>query len=196
VSSASRRSEAARACQRARSRSTAATSAPITKWSAPAAPSAYFSEFGHFNTDNKLPNNAYRNKTYAGRFGGIVANTSDISASIRWIDRGYESPNGLSFFGTPDDASQTNRLYFVGLGDQTQITQKWQAAVHAGFSDQRAHFINPTLSGHNIGGTGFGDVVTITGANGYSVTGQGVLDYGPYDSQSRSARRGIYAQTT
>jgi len=39
-------------------------------------------------------------------------------------------------------------------------------------------------------------VLTITGANGYSVTGRGVLDYGPYDSQSRASRQGLYAQTT
>ncbi len=29
----------------------------------------YFSEFVHLGTDNDLPNNKYRNKTYAGRFG-------------------------------------------------------------------------------------------------------------------------------
>src|SRR5579862_4550861 len=144
----------------------------------------YYSEFGHLGTDNQLPNNAYRNETFAGRFGGILANNSDLSGTVRWIDRRYESPNGISFFGTPDDAYQTNRLYFIGLGDQTQITQKWQASVRAGFSDQRGHFINPTTSGQIINGAGYGNVVTITGANGYSVTGRGELDFGPYDSQS------------
>ena len=43
---------------------------------------------------------------------------------------------------------------------------------------------------------GFGDVVTIAGANGFSTTGQGALDFGTYDSSTRSARQGIYAQTT
>jgi iron complex outermembrane receptor protein/vitamin B12 transporter len=156
----------------------------------------YYSEFGHFGTDNDLPNNRYQNKTFAGRFGGAVGSNTDVSGTVRWIDRRYESPNGLSFYGTPDDAFQTNRLYFIGLGSQTQLSQKWQASVRAGFSDQRANFVNPTLSGQNIGGTGFGDVVTITGANGYSTTGQGALDYGTYNSNSRSARQGIYAQTT
>ena len=156
----------------------------------------YFSEFAHFGTDNDLPNNKYRNKTYAGRFGGAIAHNTDLSGTVRWIDRRFESPNGVSFYTTPDDAFQTNRLYFVGIGSQTQITQKWQGSVRVGLSDQRAHFINPTLSGQNIGGTGFGAPTTITGANGYSVTGQAALDYGTYDSQSRSARQGFYAQTT
>ena len=29
----------------------------------------YFGEFAHLGTDNDLPNNKYRNKTFAGRFG-------------------------------------------------------------------------------------------------------------------------------
>jgi iron complex outermembrane receptor protein/vitamin B12 transporter len=47
-----------------------------------------------------------------------------------------------------------------------------------------------------FGPVGFGKVVTITGANGYSATGQGELDFGTFDSQTRSARQGVYAQTT
>jgi vitamin B12 transporter len=156
----------------------------------------YFSEFSHLDTDNDLPNNRYRNKTYAGRFGVAVGHNTDLSGTVRWIDKYYGSPNGISLYGMPDDAFQTNRTHLVGLGSQTQFTGKWQGSVRVGLSDQRAHFVNPTLSGQNIFGAGFGDTVTITGANGYSATGRGVLDFGTYDSQSRSARQGVYGQTT
>ncbi|MEO8255749.1 MAG: TonB-dependent receptor [Acidobacteriota bacterium] len=156
----------------------------------------YFGEFAHLGTDNDLPNNKYRNKTFAGRFGGALGHNTDLSGTARAIDRRFESPGSVSLYTTPDDAFQTNRLYFVGIGSQTQITRKWQGSVRVGLSDQRGHFINPTLSGQNIGGTGFGALTTITGANGYSVTGQGAFDFGPYDSQSRSTRQGVYAQTT
>lgn len=156
----------------------------------------YFSEFSHLGTDNDEPNNQYRNKTYAGRFGVAVGHNTDVSGTVRWIDKYYGSPNGMSLYGTPDDASQTNRMHLFGLGSQTQLTDKWQSSVRVGVSDQRAHFVNPTLSGQNMFGTGFGSTVTITGANGYSATGRGALDFGTYDSQSRSARQGIYGQTT
>ena len=156
----------------------------------------YFSEFSHFGTDNDLPNNAYRNKTYAGRFGVAVGHNTDVSGTVRWIDKYYGSPNAVSLYGTPDDAFQTNRMHLLGLGSQTQFTDKWQGSLRVGLSDQRAHFVNPTLSGQNISGTGFGNTVTITGANGYSATGRGVLDFGPYDSQTRSARQGVYGHTT
>jgi iron complex outermembrane receptor protein/vitamin B12 transporter len=156
----------------------------------------YFGEFAHLGSDNNLPNNKYANKTFAGRAGLALGHSTDISGTYRWIDRRYESPNGVELYTTPDDQFTTNRLWFVGVGSQTQITNKWQGSVRVGLSDQRANFVNPTLSGQNIGGVGFGAVTTITGANGYSVTGQGVLDFGPYNSFSRSARQGIYAQTT
>jgi len=156
----------------------------------------YFSEFSHLATDNDLANNRYRNTTYAGRFGVAVGHNTDVTGTVRWIDKYYGSPNGISLYGTPDDAFQTNRTHLIGLGSQTQFTNRWQGAVRVGLSDQRAHFVNPTLSGQDISGVGFGDTVTITGANGYSSTGRGVVDFGTYDSLSRSARQGLYAQTT
>jgi vitamin B12 transporter len=156
----------------------------------------YFSEVSHFDTDNETANNHYRNNTYAGRFGVAVGHNTDVSGTVRWIDKQYQSPNGTSLYGIPDDASQTSKLHLIGVGSQTQITDKWQASARVGLSDQRTHFVNPTISGEDIGGTGFGSTVTIVGANGYSATGRGALDVGTYDTQNRSARQGLYAQTT
>lgn len=156
----------------------------------------YFGEFANFGTDNNLPNNAYRNRTFAGRFGVAIGSHTDISSTYRWIDKRYESPNGVSLFQTPDDFYSTSRMSLIGVSSQTQISPKWQASARVGLSDQRSRSVNPTLSGQDIGGIGYGAPTTITGANGYSVTGQGVLDFGTFDSQARSARQGLYAQTT
>jgi vitamin B12 transporter len=156
----------------------------------------YFSQFTNFGSDNDLPNNEYRLKTYAGRFGAAVAQNTYLSATARWLDKYYESPNSMKLFGAPDDAWQTSRMYIVGFSGEAQISEKWVASARVGLSDQRSRFLNPTTSGTIISGTGFGDVVTIDGANGYSATGRGILDYGPYDSKGRAARKGVYAQTT
>jgi len=156
----------------------------------------YFSEFAHLATDNDLPNNKYWIKTYAGRFGAALGSNTDLSATVRWIDNHYESPNAQSFYGVPDDYFSNSSLHLFGISSQTQITDKWQAAVRVGLTGLRSHFENPTLSGQDIFGVGFGDVTTITGANGYSVTGQGALDFGTFAGDSRSARQGFYAQAT
>jgi iron complex outermembrane receptor protein/vitamin B12 transporter len=156
----------------------------------------YFSAFSHLSTDNDLPNNEYGITTYAGRFGAAIGHNTYATATARWIDTRYESPNAVSLYRAPDDAFQSERLHLIGVGSQTHISATWQATLRVGLSDRRAHSVNPTLSGENISGIGFGDIVTIAGANGYSATGRGVLDYGVYDSQRRSARQGLYAQTT
>lgn len=156
----------------------------------------YFSEFANFGTENAQPNNDYRVKTYAGRFGAAVAQNTYLSATVRWLDKHYGSPNGMSFYGTPDDTFQKNRMSIVGFHGQSQIGDKWSLSARVGLTDQRAQYINPTTSGELISGTGFGNVLTITGANGYSATGRAVLDYGPYHSRNRTARQGLYAQST
>jgi iron complex outermembrane receptor protein/vitamin B12 transporter len=156
----------------------------------------YFSEIGNLQTDNDLPNNKYRETTYAGRFGVVLGHNSDLSGTVRWIDSRVGSPNAIDFFGTPDDQFQTSRTMLVGVASQTQISDKWQAAVRFGSWDGRSHFENPTLSGTDVGGLGLGNVVTITGANGYSVTGRAILDFGPFTSDARSARQGVYGETS
>lgn len=156
----------------------------------------YFSEFANFGTDNDQPNNGYRVRTYAGRFGAAVTPRAYLSGTVRWIDRDYASPGSMALYGTPDDSSQANRMSIVGIGGETQITDKWLASARVGLSDQRADYRNPTTSGTVIFGIGYGDVMTIRGANGYTATGRGVLDYGPFEARDRATRRGVYAQTT
>ena len=156
----------------------------------------YFGEFSHLGTDNDLPNNAYRNRTVAGRAGAALAHSTTLSGTVRWIDRRLESPNSISLFGVPDDGLQKDTLHLIGISSQTQITDKWQSAIQFGLSDQRLNFDNPTLSGEDIFGVGFGDPVTITGANGYSATGRAALDFGVFRSATRAVRQGIYGRTT
>ena len=156
----------------------------------------YFSEFANMQTDNALPNDKSRNDTYAGRFGVALGHASDLSGTVRYINRRFESPNAVLLYTTPDDAFQTFRTMLIGVTSQTQINDKWQTTLRFGSWDGRSHYENPTLSGTVINGVGYGAVTTITGANGYSVTGRGVLDFGPSKSDSRSARQGFYGQTS
>ena len=59
-------------------------------------------------------------------------------------------------------------------------------------------FVTPSPSGTPFDGNFLGDTVTVRGANGYSVTGQAILDFGgPYPQafNSSTARRSFYAQS-
>jgi vitamin B12 transporter len=159
----------------------------------------YFSEYSHFDTDNDLPNNEYRNNTYAGRFGVAFGRNTDVSGAVRVIDRRYGSPDGIDFYAIPDDAVQEDSLKFFSTGVRSQFTDRWQGAVRFGSFDQTVNFTDPTPSGIFDGFNYLGDVVTIVGANGFSTTGQAILDFsGDYPSlfATRTTRRLIYGQTS
>jgi iron complex outermembrane receptor protein/vitamin B12 transporter len=156
----------------------------------------YFSEFAGLATRNDLPNNKYDINTYAGRFGFAAGHNTDITATVRWIDSRMESPNAMSLYAIPDDFFGNDKMKLFGVSVTSQLTERWSGALRFAASDQRSRLENPTLSGEDIFGVGFGDTVTITGANGYSATGRGAVDFGTFLSESRSTRQGIYAQST
>ena len=165
----------------------------------------YFSDYSFFDTDNEVPNNGYRNHTYAGRFGVALGGGTDLSGTIRHIDAKYGNPNAFDLFQIADDSTQKNRLTFGNVAASSQWTNRVQSSVRFGMSDQTTNYLNPTGTGTYVdpfgfGGNYVGNVVTITGANGYSVTGRGILDYAfsPFPStfDSRTARKTLSGQAT
>ena len=164
----------------------------------------YFSEYAYFATDNSIPNSDYRNGTYAGRFGVAVGRATDISATIRRTDTRAGSPNAFDLFGIADDSRQANAINYAGVNVESQHTNRWQSTLRFGHTDFRSTFTNPAATGQpfdpfGVGANYLGRVVTLTGANGYSVTGQALLDFGgsyPSVSRSRTRRRALFADTT
>jgi iron complex outermembrane receptor protein/vitamin B12 transporter len=164
----------------------------------------YFSEYARFTTDNSTPNNGYRNGTYAGRFGVAVGRGTDLSGTIRRVDTRYGSPNAFDLFGIADDSVSKNAINYASVTAESQHTEKWQSTIRFGNTDARTTYTNPTPTGQAFDPFGFGAnylgrTMTITGANGYSVTGQGILDFGgtyPSVFRSRTRRRALFADTT
>ena len=165
----------------------------------------YFSDYSYFDTDNEIPNNRYRNHTYAGRFGVAFGGGTDLSGTIRHIDATFGSPNAFDLFEVANDSTQRNKLTFGSVTASSQWTNRVQSTVRFGMSGQRADMLNPTATGayadpFGFGGHYVGKVVTITGANGYSVTGRGILDYAfsPFPSTffTRTDRKTLAGQAT
>ena len=164
----------------------------------------YFSEYSYFRTDNDLPNNRYRNGTYAGRFGVAVGSRTDVSGTLRRTDTRYESPGAFHLYGVADDSSQKNELTYASVSTRSQITNRWQTAVRFGVSDQTLRYVNPSPTGEAFDPFGFGAnylgrLVTLRGANGSVVSGRAILDFGgtfPSKFASRSTRHLVSGDTT
>jgi iron complex outermembrane receptor protein/vitamin B12 transporter len=143
----------------------------------------YFGDYSHLQTDNSVPNNAYRNNTLAGRFGVKLGETTDLTATVRWIDTAVGSPNAVDFYGIADDSVQTRRSTYSSITARSQITNRWQSTISFGVADQSYRFVNPAPTGQPFDpfGSGpnyLGNTVTIDGANGFSVAGRAILDFG------------------
>jgi vitamin B12 transporter len=165
----------------------------------------YFSDYSFFDTDNEVPNNGYRNHTYAGRFGVALGGGTDLSGTLRHIDARYGSANAFDNFLIADDSIQKNRLTFGSVAASSQWTNRVQSTVRFGVSDTTSNFLNPAGTGTYVdpfgfGGNYVGQVVTITGANGYSATGRGILDYAfsPFPStfDTRTTRKTLSGQAS
>jgi vitamin B12 transporter len=163
----------------------------------------YFSEFSRFDTHNSLPNSEFHDATYAGNFGWTPTSTTDVRFTVRHTATGLGSPNALDFFGIPDDSFQHDRYTFWGATLQNQTTKKWHNILKFASGQQSEAFDNPAPTGEPFDPFGFGpnylgNLVTVKGANGFSVTGQGILDFGgiyPSLFNSETTRRSFYAQS-
>jgi len=164
----------------------------------------YYSTYRRFETDNDVPNNKYTNGTYAGRFGVAIGAGTDLSGTFRRVDTNTGGPNGFSLYGIADDSNSKNDQTYATVAANSVISSKWQSTVRFGSTDQTSHYINPTPTGEAFDPFGFGanylgQNVTLTGANGSSVTGRGILDFGgdyPSTSDSRTTRRTLSGETT
>ena len=164
----------------------------------------YFSQYWYYTTDNDTPNNGYRNGTYAGRFGVAVGNGTNVSGTVRYLDGRSGSPNAFDLYQIADDSvSDTNQAY-ITLAADSQLSPRWQTSVRFGSTDQESLYGNPSPTGEPFDPFGFGvnylgQSVTLEDADGRTVTGQAILDYGgayPQAFASRTTRRSLFGQAT
>jgi vitamin B12 transporter len=159
----------------------------------------YFSQYSYLTTDNHTPNSGYDRGTYAGRFGVAVGGGTNVSGTLRWIDGSVGAANAFSLYRIADDSvSNSDQLYTTITAD-SQFTDRWQSTIRFGTAGQTFEFVNPSPTGIPSGGNFLGEVVTLTAANGATVTGQAILDFGdtyPSTFETRSTRRALSGETT
>jgi vitamin B12 transporter len=157
-----------------------------------------YSAFARMDTSNDLPNSKFHNATYAGNFGWKANTSTDLRFTVRHIVVSGGQPNSIVFDGIPDDAVQTERDNYYGAVWNNQTTSKWHNQIRYGGLRQNGSFNSGPGTGTPDGFGDFdGSVVTITGANGYSVTGQSAFQFPPRPSQflTPAKRDFVSAQT-
>ncbi len=164
----------------------------------------FYSAFDRLDTRNSLPNNSFHNGTYAGNFGWAPNSANDLRFTLRHVATSTGSPNAIVLYGIPDAAGTKEQDSFYSAVWNTQTTERWHNQIRYGglrlnytYTDYAATGIpdsdDPATANF------LGAPVIITGANGYSVSGQALFQYAgtiyPNQYSAPSKRDFVYAQT-
>lgn len=164
----------------------------------------YFGEVSRSDTNNSLPNSRYHDGTYVANAGLALDSKTDLRFTGRYTTAVLGQPNAIDFFGIADDSFEKDQDAFFGVTLQNQSTERWHNLLRYGAARLRLQDLNPSPTGipfDNGFGSGLnflGLPVTIRGANGFSVTGQAILDFGgsyPIETSSSTRRDSVYFQS-
>ncbi len=157
-----------------------------------------YSAFARMDTRNNEANSQFHNATYAGNFGWTPNAANDVRFTVRHVVTSAGNPNAIALYGLVDSAQAKEHDNYYSAAWNGQTTAKWHNQVRYG-----GLRLNGMINSFGTAGIadGYGDydgkVVTIAGANGYSVTGQAYLRYGSGFTQylTPASRDFVYAQT-
>jgi len=159
----------------------------------------FYSAFARMDTDNSVPNSEFHNATYAGNFGWAPNSTNDLRFTVRHIVVSSGQPNAFALYGIPDVGQQKEQDNYFGAAWNAQTTDKWHNQIRYGGLRLNSQFNEFGASGIFDPAIGYwlGAPVTLSGANGYSVTGQAIFQYGnqPTHYLSPSSRDFVYAES-
>jgi len=164
----------------------------------------YFAEYDASKTGGNKPNDEYRYGNYAGNLGWTPSAATSLRMTIHSFGSRVGVPGAVAMFGVADNSNQKNDNTFMGATFENRTTEHWHNLIRYGRERLRQLFTDPSPTGtpYDPYNTGFpvylGNSVRLHGANGYTVSGQAILNYsGIYPSQTEETtnRDFIYAQS-
>jgi vitamin B12 transporter len=154
----------------------------------------YLGDYSWLQTGNALPNDEYHLGSAVANLGWQPNASTQIRGTAHYYVGATGVPNAWSFYHLTDDATQKDQNIYVSGSIANQTTAGFHNTVRYGLARKREQYSLWKQSGSgsfDAYGDSLGYPVTITGANGYSVSGQAILDYAqtyPYQYQLASDR--------
>lgn len=156
----------------------------------------YLGAFSWLQSSNDLPNDEYHVATTAANVGWQPSGSTQIRGTAHYGVAATGVPNAWDFHHVADNATQKDQDLFVSASIDNQTTEAFHNSARYGLARKREQYTlwqpsgtyNPAFSFFCYSAAYFGNTVTIRGANGYSATGQAVLDCaGSYPSGDQLA---------
>ena len=143
----------------------------------------YLGEFNWFQTANNLPNDQFHVATAAGNFGWQPNGSTQVRGTVHYGVDATGVPGAWQFYQLADDATEKDQDLIISGSVDNQTTAEWHNLIRYGLTRKREQYYLWQPSGillpYDIYGDEayFGNPVTVTGANGASVSGQAILDF-------------------
>jgi len=165
----------------------------------------YYLGASSLNTRNSIPNDAYHDNTGVANLGYSLSSKTEIRITGRASDSatGLPSANGgYLFYNLANDGKQLDQdIYGSGTISHT-FRDNWHAVARYGLVRKREESEEWYPAGLDVGGNYYGFDSTVVGANGYSASGQALMNYGaafgavyPYTVDLASNRDSLFAQS-
>ena len=147
----------------------------------------YLGAYSWLQTANDLPMDEYHSGTAAGNIGWQPNGNTQIRGTAHYGVDATGVPNAWDFYHIADNAKEGDQNLYVSASIDNQTTADFHQSVRYGATRKREQYNQYSQEGIiDENGDGLGEQVTITGANGDSVTGSAILDYAgtyPYGFQ-------------
>ena len=145
----------------------------------------YLGAFSWLQTANDLPRDEYHVATSAANLGWQPNGTTQIRGTLHYGVDGTGVPNAWDFYHVADDATQKDQDIFLSARSTTRPRQASITAFATASPASASRILRcgpaqgifQAYGNYCFGPAYLGSIVNITGANGYSATGQAVLDY-------------------
>lgn len=159
----------------------------------------YLGAFSWLQTANDLPNDEFHVATSAANLGWALNGTTQVRATAHYGVSANGVPNAWSFYHIADDATEKDQDIFASGTIDNQTAGNFHQSARYGLIRKREQEYLWQMSGipvppadystdYCFGPETLGANLTILGANGYSATGQAVLDCSSFHSQIVSNR--------
>jgi iron complex outermembrane receptor protein/vitamin B12 transporter len=155
----------------------------------------YLGTYNWFQTSNALPRDQFHVSAGAANIGWTPTATTQLRASAHYDTRGSGVPNAWDFYYVADDATQKDQNIYLSGSLDNQTTTSFHNSFRYGLTRKREQYNRWSQQGSgtfDFFGASYGYPVTITGANGYSASGQALLDFTPTSSYQLVNNRDQY----
>ena len=158
----------------------------------------YYGGFSNLQTQNSVAADEEHNIAEVANLGYAWSSKTAVRVTAHNNDNATDLPGTYAFWGMPNDGKESDQNTYLAASIDHSFSDSWHGLVRYGLARKREESEQWYPAGNLVEGNYYGNYPTITGANGYSASGQAIMNFaGIYPSTVDlvSNRDNLYAQT-